>query len=49
MLLGNKEDMANDTSRKVTTQEGHRLAEVSRNVDLRLRLFFNCRNHKAGY
>ncbi|XP_059917907.1 EF-hand calcium-binding domain-containing protein 4A isoform X2 [Gadus macrocephalus] len=27
MLLGNKEDMANDTSRKVTTQEGHRLAE----------------------
>ncbi|CAL8356472.1 unnamed protein product [Lota lota] len=27
MLLGNKEDMANDTSRKVTTQEGHKLAE----------------------
>ncbi|CAL8235357.1 unnamed protein product [Boreogadus saida] len=27
MLLGNKEDMAKDTSRKVTTQEGHKLAE----------------------
>ena len=48
MLLGNKEDLTNDMSRKVTKQVAHRLAEVSRNVLIQ-GWFFYCRNHKAAY